>query len=94
MRIEINKGLLEVALIIISVTTIILAAFSFFNIDNWYLRIFTQGSLCLMMLLRGMQTISLQKEKYTSGYLYFGVATFILFVMIYSIIVGIKINAF
>lgn len=58
------------------------------------LRIFTQGSFCLAMLFEGIHTISHQKEKYKSGYLFIGVAALIFFVMINTIVVGFKIGAF
>jgi len=74
-----------------SVTTIIFVILSFFNIENWLLRIFTQGSLCLMMLFLGINTISQQKRKH--GYLLIGAAAFAFFVMLNTIAVGLKIGA-
>jgi len=75
-----------------SVTTIIFAILSFFNIENWLLRIFTQGSLCLMMLFLGINTISQQKGIH--GYLLIGAAAFTFFVMLNTIAVGLNIGAF
>jgi len=75
-----------------SVTTIIFVILSFFNIENWLLRIFTQGSLCLMMLFLGINTISQQKGIH--GYLLIGVAAFAFFVMLNTIVVGLNIGTF
>ncbi|WP_425807531.1 hypothetical protein ACHOLT_09435 [Desulfitobacterium sp. Sab5] len=94
MKFVLEKGLLRILYKFFSVTTLIFAVLSFFNIENWFLRIFMQGSLSLMMLFMGMETISQEKEKYKLGYLHIGVAAFLFFVMIHTIVVGIKIGAF
>jgi len=77
-----------------SIATMIFAVLGFFNLENWFFRILTQGSLCLMMLFMGMHTISHQNDKYKSGYLLIGAAAFIFFVTINTIVVGFKIGAF
>lgn len=94
MKFMLKKGLLKILYKFFSLTTLILAVFGFFNIENWFLRIFIQGSLSLMMLFMGMHTISQEKEKYKLGYLLIGAATFSFFVMINTIVVGFKIGAF
>jgi hypothetical protein len=76
------------------VTTLIFAILSFINIENWLIRIFTQGSLSFMMLFMGMHTISQEKEKNTQGYLLIGAGAFSFLVMINTIVVGFKISAF
>ena len=94
MKFVLEKGYQKKAYKIFSVTTFIFAVLSFFNIENYFLRISTQGSLGLMMLFMGMHTISHQKEKYILGYLLIGTAAFAFFVMINTIVVGFKIGAF
>lgn len=89
-----EKGLLKILYKFFSVTTLIFAVWGFFNIENWFLRIFMQGSLSLMMLFMGMNTISQEKEKFKLGYLSIGAGTFAFFVMINTIVVGLKIGAF
>lgn len=93
MKLDFKKGLSKAAFKFFSVTTTIFAVLSLFHIENWLLRIFTQGSLCLMMLFNGIHTISNQKEKYKTGYLHIGVAAFIFIVMLFTIFVGFKIGA-
>lgn len=94
MKSGLKMGSLKAACIFFSITSIIFAVLSLFNIENWLLRIFTQGSLSLMMLFDGIHTILQQKEKYKLGYLLMGVAAFTFFVMIYTIVVGFKKGAF
>jgi len=88
MKVVLDKGILKILYKFFSLTTIIFAVFGFFNIENWFLRIFMQGSLSLMMLFMGMHTISQEKEKYKLGYLHIGAATFIFLVMLFTIFVG------
>lgn len=94
MKFVLEKGLLKILYKCFSVITLIFAVLSFFNIENWFLRIFTQGSLGLMMLFTGMHTISQEKEKRKSGYWVIGASVFLFLVMIYTIVVGFKIGAF
>jgi len=89
-----EKGLLKILYKFFSLITIIFAVSGLFNIENWFLRIFMQGSLSLMMLFMGMHTVTQEKEKYKLGYLLFGEATFSFFVMINTVVVGLKIGAF
>ncbi|MGI6119439.1 MAG: hypothetical protein ACOYIB_02530 [Desulfosporosinus sp.] len=93
-EIRVGKGAIKNSIYNFPLTTIIFAVFGFFNIENWFLRIFTQGSLSLMMLFKGMHTISQEKEKYKLGYLLIGVAALLFFGMINTIVVGFKIGAF
>lgn len=62
MKFVLEKGLLKILYKFFSVTTLIFAVLSFLNIENWFLRIFMQGSLSLMMLFMGMHTISQEKN--------------------------------
>jgi len=94
MKFVLKKGLSKILYKFFAVTTLIFAVLSFFNIENWFLRIFMQGSLSLNMLFMGMHTISQEKEKYKLGYLLIGTAAFSFFVMINTIVVGFKIGAF
>ena len=94
MKFVLEKGLFKVLYLFFSLTTIIFAVWGFFNIENWFLRIFMQGSGSLMMLFMGLHTISQEKEKCILGYLLIGVAAFSFFVMINTIVVGFKIGAF
>jgi hypothetical protein len=87
-KFELKKGLSKATFRFFSVTTIAFAVLSLLYIENWLLRIFTQGSLCLMMLSKGIYTISNKKEKYRLGYLIIGAAAFIFFVMLFTIYVG------
>lgn len=93
MKFVLEKGLLKILYKFFSVTTLIFAVLSFLNIENWFLRIFIQGSLSLMMLFMGMHTI-LQEKKYKLGYLLIVAAAFSFFVMINIIVVGFRIGAF
>lgn len=94
MKFVLEKGLSKTVYKFFAVITFIFAVLGFFNIENWLLRIITQAGLCLTTLFMGMHTISHQKEKYILGYLLIGTASFIFFVMINTIVVGIKISAF
>jgi len=77
MKLELRK-VLPKAVLFFAITTFILAVFSLFMLENQLLRILTQASASLLMLLWGIHTILYQKEKYKMGYLYIGVAAFIL----------------
>jgi len=92
MKLGLKKGLPK-AFIFFSVITFIFVVLSYFNLENWMLRIITQAGLCLTMLFNGKHTISNKKEKNT-GYLLILVSAFTFFVMINTIIVGFKIGAF
>ena len=46
MKFVLGKGLSKTVYKLFSVTTIIFAVLGFCNLENWFLRIFTQGSLC------------------------------------------------
>lgn len=78
--------------VISSIITIIFAVLSMINVDNWMFRILTQAALFIVMLFSGLQTLADGNQK-SLGYLNLVVAAFILFVMIYTIFVGIKIGA-
>lgn len=93
MSLERKTGLAK-AVIFFAVTTFIFAVLGFFNIENWLLRIFTQGSLCLMVLFKGIYTIKQQKERKNVGYLFIGAAAFTFFVMVNTIMVGFEVGVF
>ncbi len=94
MKFVLEKGLFKILYKFFAVTGLIFAVLGLFNIENWFLRIFMQGSLSLMMLFMGMHTISQGKEKYILGYLLIGVSVFSFFVMLNTIVIGLKIRAF
>ena len=94
MKFVLRKGLSKTVYKFFSVATMIFAVSGLFNLDNWFLRILTQGSLCLMILFMGLHTISQQKDKYKLGYLLIGAAAFIFVVTINTIVVGFKVGAF
>ena len=89
-----EEGLFKILYKFFSVVTLIFAVSALFNIENWFLRIFMQGSLSLMIIFMGMNTISQGKEKYQLGYLSIGAGAFVFLVMINTIVVGFKIGAF
>ncbi|MDR3599361.1 MAG: hypothetical protein P4L49_02580 [Desulfosporosinus sp.] len=89
-----EKGLFKILYKFFSVVTLIFAVLAFFDIENWFLRIFLQGSLGLMMLFMGMDTISQGKEKNQLGYLTIGAGAFVFLTMVNTIVVGLKIGAF
>lgn len=89
-----KKGLLKILYKLFSVIGLIFVVLGLFNIENWFFRIFMQASLSLMMLFMGMYTIAQGKKKDILGYLLIGAAAFLFFVMIHTIVVGIKIGAF
>ena len=93
MKLELKKGLPKVVLFF-AVTTFIFAVLSLFNLENLLVRIITQASACLLMLFKGIHTITYQKEKYRTGYLFIGVAAFIFVVMINAIIIRFNTGAF
>jgi len=49
-KVVLEKGLLKILYKFFSLTAFIFAVFGFFNLENWLIRIFMQGSLSLMML--------------------------------------------
>ena len=77
-----EEGLFKILYKFFSVVTLIFAVSAFFNIENWFLRILMQGSLSLMMLFMGMDTISQGKEKNKLGYLTIGAGVFVFLVIL------------
>lgn len=82
---------LKTAKLAFSIITIVFAVLSFIYVDSRLLRIITQGSLSVAMLINGLQTLAEQKHKPT-GYYFIGLSVFLLFVMLYTIIAGFKIG--
>lgn len=93
MKLKLKKALPKVGLFF-AVTTMIFAGLSLFNLDNLWFRIITQASACLLMIFKGVYTISYQKEKYRMGYVYIGVAAFIFVIMINTTIAGYRTGGF
>lgn len=96
MKIEVKNKLpitITIAIVVTSISTCAFASLSIHNGSSWILRILTQASLCLTMLLSGVNNFIYQKQKML-GFLLWSVSGFLLFVMIYTIYVGIQINGF
>jgi hypothetical protein len=92
MRTEFNKGfLLLTATRVLSAITIVFAVLSITNLESYPLRIVTQASLCLLMVFNGINIFAKKKQKQL-GYLFFGVAVFLLFVMAFTVFVGFEIG--
>ncbi|KLU62588.1 hypothetical protein CEB3_c10110 [Peptococcaceae bacterium CEB3] len=66
-------------------TTIIFSFLALLNLDNWLFRTLLQGSMILLTLFMGMDTVLRKKQK-TLGYLLIGVSAFSFFVMINGIV--------
>lgn len=94
MKIELKKKLpITIATIVASISTISFAILSIYEGNNWMFRIFTQGSLCLTMLLSGFNWFIYQKQKVLSYFLWI-VSGFVLFEMISTIYYGLQRNVF
>lgn len=90
MKLLLEKESLKKLSVFFSITTIILAIIGLINLDKLLLHISMQGSFSLMMLFKGMYTISNPKEKDKSGYLFIAGAVFSFFVMIIITVIGFK----
>lgn len=88
MKIEFKKQL-SIAIILASISTCIFAFLSIQNGNSLMFRILTQGSLCLTMLLHGINAFVYQKQKVLGSLLWL-VSGFLLFVMISTIYVGLQ----
>lgn len=94
MKVDVKKRLpITIAIVITSISTCVCASLSIHNDSSWIFRVLTQASLCLTMLLGGVNNFIFQKQKML-GFLLCSVSGFLLYVMIYTIYVGIKLNAF
>ena len=82
------KTLLTAWTIIVSITTIVFAALSIMNVNSWFLRLGTQISLFLLNLSNGISFLY-RKQKNT-GYFLIGVAALMFFVVVSTIMAGIK----
>ncbi|CAB1262788.1 DUF3953 domain-containing protein [Clostridium sp. MT-14] len=80
-----KKPQITIAIIIVSAFTVLFALLSIKNSSNYLLRILTQGSLCLTMLLSGINYFIYKKQK-ALGILLWLVSAFGLFVTIHTII--------
>ena len=90
MKLKLERRILKKLSDFFSISTIILAIIVLFNVDNLLLRIYMQGSFTLMMLFKGMHTISDPKEKNKSGYIFIAGAIFLFFIMISIVFIGFK----
>lgn len=90
-KLVLEKELLKKVYLFFSVTTVIFGVFAFFNYGYWL--VLTQGSLSLMMLCEGMDTILLKKQKFL-GYLILGLSAFLFFVMINGVFGPIRLKSF
>ncbi|WP_026884931.1 hypothetical protein [Clostridium akagii] len=92
MKIELKKNTpIIIAIIIASIFTIVFSSLTISNSNSnsnsnsYVFRILTQGSLCLIMLLSGLNSFSYQKQR-VLGFFMCIVSAFLLFVMISTII--------
>lgn len=89
MKIEFKKKLpITITIIVTSISTCIFASLSINSVNSLGLRIFTQGSLCLTMLLSGINFFVYQKQKLVGSLLWL-VSGFVLFVIVDTIYVGV-----
>lgn len=90
MKIEFKKKIpITIAIIVSSILTCVFASLSIYNGSSWAFRILTQGSLCLTMLLSGVNCFVYQKQKVLFFFLWL-VSGFLLIVMVFTINVGLK----
>lgn len=82
-----NKRLIKCLLLISSFLTIVFAALSIIYIHNWTIRVATQLSLSLTMVLGGIQTYFIKKQRL--GILLWAIAAILLIVMITTIVVNV-----
>lgn len=87
------KNRQPITIIVASISTLAFASLSIYNVNSWMLRILTQGSLCLTMLLNGIKYFIYQRQKVLGSLLWI-VSGFLLFVMIYTIQVSLLKNTF
>lgn len=89
MKIEFKKRLpITIAIIVTSILTFIFSMFalqSIHNENNLWLRILTQGGLCLTMLLSGVNCFVYLKQRVLGVFMWL-VSAFLLFVIVDTII--------
>ena len=78
---------------ILSLVTITFTILAIANNANWYYKVVWQSTLGLLMLLNGMEAVLLLKKK-KLGYTLLVVSAFVLACMIYTVVYGLKTNAF
>ena len=65
MKVELKKKLpITIAIMAISILTVVFALISINNRNFYVFRILTQGSLCLTMLLSGVNWFVYQKQRW------------------------------
>jgi len=90
LKIKIRKiSIFKIIGILFSIVTIIFGVLSILNLENWIMRIIMQASLCLTLLINGIDILGSQKNKKT-GYFLLGVSALNLFVMVFTFFVGFK----
>lgn len=91
MKIEFKTRLpITIAIIVTSIFTFIFALQSIHNGSNLWLRILTQGGLCLTMLLSGFNCFAYQKQRVMGVFMWI-VSAFLLFVIVDTIITSVGI---
>ncbi|WHH58332.1 hypothetical protein [Petroclostridium sp. X23] len=94
MKIEFKKKRpIVIAIIFASILGVVCAALSIYDGESWVLRILTQGSLLLTMLFHGVNCFVYHKQKVVGSFLWI-VSGFLLFVMIFTVYVGLQKNVF
>lgn len=86
-----NKSPITIAIGATSIFYIILGLLSISNVDSRGLRVLTQGSLSLTMLLNGVNCFAYKKQK-VNAFCFWLVSGFLLYVMITTIYLGLQKN--
>ena len=93
MKIELEKRPITIIFVIASILTCILAVFSIINENSWILRVLTQGSMCVTMLLNGVRYF-IYKKQYAEATAFWTISSLFLYLFIYTCCIGIKYNLF
>lgn len=92
MKMGIKKKLpLVIAIIVVSIFVIIFASLSIINEQKLLYRILAQGSLSLSMTLSGIDCYFYRKQKIIGAFCWLATA-FLIFVMFYTIYIGLQLN--
>ena len=91
MNLRIAKKLLIVGAIIFALIAVLFGILSIINIQNYLYRILLQGFLAMELLFLGLTINSNANTK--AGYIPIIVAAFVFCAMLYTLYVGIDINA-
>lgn len=91
MKVELNKKLpITIAIMAISTLTVVFALISINNRNIYVFRILTQGSLCLTMLLSGVNWFVYQKQRMLGLFMWL-VSAFVLVEIVDTIITSVGI---